>query len=206
MNATTIRRTLLLAAVPAVVGAAFLLFGGSGSGPAASDAAAYRDAGPGLDPAAGEPLALRAKKPRDTFERCAYFNNSTGMWEFYLSGETIQVTGSDGRTRTLMCSNGRWSIWMMETINSDSIAPEPAGVAPAAQRARKPGDTAKRCAYYNSSTGTWEFYLPGEYIVLAGADGQNHYLYCGENGRWVDSGRGAPVQDSPFVGPMLTAS
>ena len=59
---------------------------------------------------------------------------------------------------------------------------------PSAQAApRRPVDTGVRCAV-QTGPGNWEFFLPGETIVVVDANGNWHYYLCGSNGDWVPSG------------------
>ena len=54
------------------------------------------------------PAEARSKRPIQV-GKCAYINQATGEWEFYLAGEYIFVKGADGKVHTLMClASGDW--------------------------------------------------------------------------------------------------
>jgi hypothetical protein len=78
--------------------------------------------------AAATHVSAMPKHPGDNGVRCAYFNKQTGEWEFYMPGETMEVTDSQGNIWLLTCSrDGRW---VLQTSSPSSpIAP----VGPAAQ-------------------------------------------------------------------------
>jgi hypothetical protein len=48
-----------------------------------------------------------------------------------------------------------------------------------------PPDDGIRCAYFNNQTGAWQFYMPGDKIVVIDAHGNPVYLYCGQDGNWT---------------------
>jgi hypothetical protein len=67
-------------------------------------------------------------------------------------------------------------------------------------------DTGVRCAMFNTSSGEWEFYLPGEPAFVIGGDGKIHRLECGPDGHWTDVGTLPDRVVGPHpVGPRVDA-
>jgi hypothetical protein len=66
---------------------------------------------------------------------------------------------------------------------------------------KHPGDNGVRCAYFNQSTGEWEFYLVGDYVQIKTSDGQYHTLLCGYDGNWISIDRFSTPQ-SPLPVPL----
>ena len=51
----------------------------------------------------------KIEHPPDDGVRCAYFNNKTGQWLFYMPGETIAILDENGHPTYLRCGyDGNW--------------------------------------------------------------------------------------------------
>jgi hypothetical protein len=56
---------------------------------------------------------------------------------------------------------------------------------------KQPKDNGVRCAYFDRSSGSWQFYLPGATINLKDKNGNLYVAVCGEDGNWFRQGAGS---------------
>jgi hypothetical protein len=79
-----------------------------------------------------------AEPPRkDTWVRCSMWNPRLAQYDFYLEGESFELTGPDGQKHALQCgSDGQWHlVWRTTT---GVIAPTPSSATTAASGGSKP--------------------------------------------------------------------
>jgi hypothetical protein len=63
----------------------------------------------GVAGTSASPTEARDNLPGDNGARCAYYNQETGELEFYLPGQFVELTDSEGRSHILICGNdGNW--------------------------------------------------------------------------------------------------